>query len=249
MRFVQRGHVHRAASALLLVATCAAAEMACSGSVSSRGPNVDPTENPPQGGVAAQGGGASQGVASQGGVAAAATTEPDSGGAMSTPTPSPVEGGTDPVAPEADSGAAPPSTNVVAPVVGPLSGNCTDLTPTGAEILTVFMAGPPPDLGQGGTIVDGTYDLVATTIYQSEPTTDRYYERASIRISGGATRIENVNSSADPLVETIVPEAASLNPTTTCGGSGRSFGPYYTATPGQFELVNGLYTELYTLRP
>jgi hypothetical protein len=98
--------------------------------------------------------------------------------------------------------------------------------------------------------VDGIYDLVATTIYQSAPTTDVYHERESIRISGGGTMLEY--ATCDPaaaLAESIAPSGASLNAAVTCGGPGRLFGPDYTATPGHFELVNGLYTSLFALRP
>jgi hypothetical protein len=122
--------------------------------------------------------------------------------------------------------------------------------PGGPSVLTVFKAGPPPDLGQGGTIVDGVYDLVQTTIYQSAPTSEQFFDRETIRISGGATRLDYVTESdCSAITESIAPVGASLNPTTTCPGPEVSVGPNYTATPGQFIEVNGLYVNVFMLRP
>jgi hypothetical protein len=128
---------------------------------------------------------------------------------------------------------------------------CNDLVAGGDSVLSVFAAGPPPDLGQGGTIVDGVYNLTATTIYQSSPTTQQFFDRETIRISGGATRIEYVSASAGAwITETIAPAGASLNPTTICPGPQQSVGPFYTATADQFTLVNGLYVKVFTrVRP
>ena len=119
-------------------------------------------------------------------------------------------------------------------------------------MLTVFKAGPPPDSGYGGSLVDGNYDLTSTTIYQSTPTTEEFYTRETIRISQQGTYLEMVNegsSGSHSLAESLAPAGAALNPTTTCPlGESRSFGPNYTATPGQFSLVNGLYVKTYALR-
>ena len=120
-------------------------------------------------------------------------------------------------------------------------------------MLVVFKAGAPPDSGEGGNVVDGVYDLTAATIYQSSPTTEQFFERETIRISGGGTHLEVVTDGTvggSSLAESIAPAGAALDPTTTCPlDQGRSFGPNYTATPGQFVLVNGLYVDVYAMRP
>jgi hypothetical protein len=137
-----------------------------------------------------------------------------------------------------------------APAPGPAPGECTSLTPGGPSVLTVFSAGDPPDTGQGGTIVDGIYDLTATTIYKSSPTTQQFFDRETIRISGGGTRLEYVSESSGSLiVENLAPSGSSLNATVTCPiGQGVGVGPNYTATADQFFVVNGLYVDAFTLR-
>jgi hypothetical protein len=134
----------------------------------------------------------------------------------------------------------------------PAPAECTTLRPGGAPVLTVFKAGAPPDSGYGGTIVDGIYDLTARTIYQSSPTQEQFFARASIRISVQGTHVEVVKEGSSgeiyPLIASLAPAGAALNPTTLCPDEGRSFGPNYTATPGHFTLVNGLYVEEFALR-
>jgi hypothetical protein len=181
-------------------------------------------------------------------------------GADAAAAPAPAATAPSPAAPGPDAAAstAPPSTPrapgsgcAQAPDAASLHDDCSgDLTPCGAEVRTVFKAGPPPDLGQGGAIADGTYDLVQTTIYQSTPTDEVFTDRQAIRISGGATRLEYVSATYGArLSESIAPAGASLNPRTLCpGGDQVSFGPYYTASADTFTLVNGLYVKVFARR-
>jgi hypothetical protein len=128
----------------------------------------------------------------------------------------------------------------------------SDLATEGPCVLVGFEAGPPPTTGMGGTLVDGTYDLTATTIYQSSPTTQPYYARESLRISGAATLIEYVSAVDGPtsIAGTIAPSGPSLGSTTTCpAGGGQLIGPNYSATSNQVTIVNGLYTKVFTKRP
>ncbi len=46
---------------------------------------------------------------------------------------------------------------------------CNTLVADGPCVLIAWSSAAPPDDGLGGTIVDGTYDLTATTIYRSPP--------------------------------------------------------------------------------
>jgi hypothetical protein len=151
------------------------------------------------------------------------------------------EGGVLPPQPQStiDGGSAPP-----------VAVGCNDLVADGPAVLSVFEAGPPPNLGQGGTIVDGVYDLVQDTIYESAPTSAQYFDSETIRISEGGTRLDYVSASTGSrITESLAPAGASLNPTTICPGPGLSVGPYYTATPGQFVVVNGLYVSVFAMRP
>jgi hypothetical protein len=128
----------------------------------------------------------------------------------------------------------------------------SDLSAEGPCVLIAFEAGPPPTSGLGGTLVDGTYDLTATTIYQSSPSTQPYYARESLRISGAATLIEYVSAVDGPtsVAGTIAPSGASLGSITTCpAGGGQLIGPNYSATSNQVTIVNGLYTKVFTKRP
>jgi hypothetical protein len=126
------------------------------------------------------------------------------------------------------------------------SVSCSDLVPGGLDVRIVFLSGAPPDLGKGGTIVDGVYNLIQSTIYQSMPTTQAFIDRETIRISQGGRHLEYVTASNGfTMAESIAPEGASLNPTTLCPGPGVSVGPYYTATPNAFVVVNGLYVKVF----
>jgi hypothetical protein len=131
---------------------------------------------------------------------------------------------------------------------GPYAGS--NLVPEGSMVLVVFEAGPPPNLGLGGTLADGIYDLSATTIYQSQPTTQQFYGQESIRITGRATLLEYVSSiAATAISETIAPAGAALNPTTTCHvGTGQQVGPNYTTTADEVSIVNGLHVDVFTRR-
>ena|SRR5450432_1055197 len=128
----------------------------------------------------------------------------------------------------------------------PSASSCSDLSAGGPTVDLVFEAGPPPDLGQGGPIVDGTYDLTGTTIYRSAPTTEHFTDRETIRISSAGTRLAYVTASDGlTIVESLAPVGASLNPTTKCPGPEVSVGPYYTATPDTFTIVNALYVKVF----
>jgi hypothetical protein len=126
------------------------------------------------------------------------------------------------------------------------SVSCSDLVPGGHDVRLVFLSGAPPDLGKGGTIVDGVYNLIQSTIYQSMPTSQTFIDRETIRISQGGSHLEYVTgSNGSTIAESIAPGGAALNPTTLCPGPGVSVGPYYTATPNAFVVVNGLYIKVF----
>lgn len=145
-----------------------------------------------------------------------------------------------------------PTSTIPPPPPPPQPATCTDLTPGGSSVVTVFAAGAPPDVAAGGALEDGLYDLTSVTIYQSTPTNQGFQTRETLRISQQGTYLEVVNdgtSGMTTLAESIAPSGPALNPTTTCPlGAGRSFGPNYTATPGHFTLINGLYVKTYVLR-
>jgi hypothetical protein len=148
----------------------------------------------------------------------------------------------------ADGGSASTTTTPAAPTTTtPATSSCSDLVPTGPSVVIAFKAGPPPDVAQGGVLADGIYNLTEDTIYKSGPTTDVFTDRETIRISGAGTRLEYVTASDGfTMVETLAPVGASLNPTTLCPGPDVSAGPYYTATPDTFTVVNGLYVKVFT---
>jgi hypothetical protein len=132
---------------------------------------------------------------------------------------------------------------------GALRAECSALVPCGADVRLVFKAGPPPDLGQGGWITDGDYDLVEVTIYQSAPTNDVFTDRESIRISYKGQRLEYVTASDGfTISESIGPRGKWLNPITLCPGSEVSVGPYFTATPDKITIFNELYVKVFTRR-
>jgi hypothetical protein len=117
---------------------------------------------------------------------------------------------------------------------------CNALVPGGAEILTAYEQGPPPNLGEGGTIVDGVYDLVQNTIYGSTtPTSNPCCTRETIRIWGGGTVFDSVTCSAGGACEwatqLFMPIGEPMGELfATCPGiadAGNPIGPRYAATP------------------
>ena len=127
---------------------------------------------------------------------------------------------------------------------------CGQLQVGSSRVLIDFKSGPPPDNGFGGAIVDGTYDILSSTIYQSTPTTDQYWVQSTIRISGGGTRLEVAVAGGTDLTETLAPSGNALNYMVVCppNASGIGFGPNYTATGDTFAEVNGLYVQVFKLR-
>jgi hypothetical protein len=160
---------------------------------------------------------------------------------------------------------------------GPPEFSCSDMVADGPAVEEFSLPGPEPDLGLGGSIVDGVYDLTEFIDYNVFPPPAVGPDggptsfaddsmRETIRISGGGTRLEYqaandlfLGISTDPsydghgLVLTLAPRGATLNQVAECPHD-RNFenffiGPYYTATPSQFVSIEAGARKVFQRRP
>jgi hypothetical protein len=161
----------------------------------------------------------------------------------------------------------------------PVAGaSCSDMVADGAGVEYTFVQGPSPDLGLGGSIADGVYDLTAFIRYDSSATQTVGFdgeggsgttqtagsERETIRISGGGTRLEyqsndflggstDLQYNGHGLVLTLAPSGSALNDVAVCPHDPTYedffIGRYYTATPLQFISIDSGYRKVFQRRP
>jgi hypothetical protein len=129
---------------------------------------------------------------------------------------------------------------------------CGDLRAGGAAVSSTQEASPPPDMGKGGTIVDGIYDLTKMTYYNNGGSTGSL-DTETIRISGGGTVIEYTTSMYNfGMVISVAPQGSMLNDKVVCPADEPSFnmfvGPYYTASPTEFVGIGSGYVKVFTKR-
>jgi hypothetical protein len=136
---------------------------------------------------------------------------------------------------------------------GPPISSCTDLIVTGTPVQEFNQLGPAPNLGLGGTIVDGVYDLTKFIFYvSSNPGPFNDYDREIIRISKSGTLLEYRSDGVPQgMGITLAPQGASLNDKELCPGDlGNMFiGPFYTATGDEFISQNAYYQKVFKKRP
>jgi hypothetical protein len=129
--------------------------------------------------------------------------------------------------------------------------DCSDLVFDAPLAPVRFNSGerPPDEFGEGGTIVDGVYDLAGTDVYRStnaEPTTSRIV----IRISGRGTNLEWVTEGV-AFVRTLSTRGAEIEQVETCRSSASLQPPVregYTATPMTLTLSNPLAVQRFARR-
>jgi hypothetical protein len=142
------------------------------------------------------------------------------------------------------------------------TGTCTTL-PNDAPVSPVhFHSGDrvAADLGAGGVIVDGIYDLNATDIYRSSDSSPPSTSVTTIRISNSGTRMEYVSGSVGDaggntvevaLVRTLATSGTQVTETETCRSNGdvqAASVEDYTATSTRLMLSNPLYVKRYVKR-
>ena len=168
----------------------------------------------------------------------------------------------------------------VAPDAGPAvaGASCSDMVADGPGVGDTLVQGLSPDLGLGGSIGDGVYDLTALIRYNSSASQTVTFdgegdsgttptagsERETIRISEGGTRLEYqsndfLGGSTDPqynghgLVLTLAPSDSALNDVAVCPHDPNYedffIGPYYTATPSRFISIDSGYRKVFQRRP
>jgi hypothetical protein len=146
--------------------------------------------------------------------------------------------------------AASGATREAAPNVPP---PCTDLVVTGTPVRDLEVVGPAPNLGLGGTIIDGVYDMTQFTRYlSSSPGTSGPGEREVIRISKSGTLLEYRSDGVpNGMVISLAPQGAVLNYTELCPNfdDNMFIGPFYTAAGDEFISQNAYYQKVFKKRP
>jgi hypothetical protein len=145
---------------------------------------------------------------------------------------------------------------------GGSGGACTTLANDAPTSPVHFHSGDrtAADLGAGGVIVDGIYDLNSSDIYRSSDSTPATTAVATIRISNGGTRMEyvsggigdaGVNTIEVAFVRTLATSGTQVTETEICRANDAVQAETvedYTATSTRLMLSNPLYVKRFVKR-
>jgi hypothetical protein len=136
----------------------------------------------------------------------------------------------------------------------PPGNRCTDLVADGPAIISVDKPAPEPNVGLGGPIFDGVYDLSEFTYYVGPDVGFRFgtSDRETIRISGAGTLLEYISDGVPSgMVISLAPRGGSLNYKPICPAEDFNMfvGPFYTATLNRFAAQSGSYEKVFIKRP